>query len=166
MNNKTEKKEICPRCLANDRECDEIKKILDNPPPISKNLVEAFKKYGAETTTPKPNGWEEEFDKLTDTSSCPDGGCKEANEWLKNNKTLYSDEVYGEPMFDLDEDKIKAFIRQAVTKAEDNMRKRCVEALPKDTSDYIEELGLTIENPSKKEFLYQATQNINNLDKE
>lgn len=108
--------------------------------------------------------WEEEFDKLTDTSSCPDGGCTEANEWLKNNKTLYSDEVYGEPMFDLDEDKIKAFIRQAVTQAEDNMRKRCVEALPKklvvvDKYDrpFVEGFNQAID---------KATQNINNLDKE
>ncbi|MBU1142019.1 MAG: hypothetical protein KKH92_00070 [Firmicutes bacterium] len=74
-----------------------------------------------------------EFDKLTNTIDCPDElyGKDSATEWLKNNKTLYSDEVYGEPMFDLDEDKVKQFLTDQIEKAVEETIKEDIEIIKK-----------------------------------
>jgi hypothetical protein len=59
----------------------------------------------------------EEFDKLTPyPEDCGDNYC-EQKEWLKKNNHLYDNEVYNEPMYDLSEDKIKAFLLQAIDRA-------------------------------------------------
>ncbi len=65
--------------------------------------------------TGNDESWEVQWDKMTDTSKIPDG-ISEASLWLKEHteEHLYDNYVYGEPMFDLSEKKIKDFIQKAV----------------------------------------------------
>lgn len=99
----------------------------------------------------KPNGWKEEIIRLVDeyATNWEDWGC------------------LGERLLEL----IAKQRTQAILSAEDNMRKRCVEALPKERNlnTKFPTFGVNRENESWirgfNVAIDQATQNINNLDK-
>ncbi len=65
------------------------------------------------SNTLRSEEWEIEFDKLTEHETFYD--CESAIEWVKNNKTLFSEEVYPESEFELDFDKVKSFITKLLT---------------------------------------------------
>ena len=52
--------------------------------------------------------WREEFEKLTPDNSS--AGYEKQKEWLKNNLHLFTGDMYDEPAYTLDKDKIESFI--------------------------------------------------------
>ena len=52
--------------------------------------------------------WREQFEKLTPDNSS--AGYEKQKEWLKNNLHLFTEDMYDEPAYTLDKDKIESFI--------------------------------------------------------
>ena len=65
--------------------------------------------------------WREEFEKLT-----PDNisaGYEKQKEWLKNNLHLFTGDMYDEPAYTLDKDKIESFIESLLKSKQEEMEK-------------------------------------------
>lgn len=76
-----------------------------------------------------------QFDEMTDTHEFPEH-ISGANEWLQEHSKehLYENDVYGEPMFDLSPDKVRAFLIQSLLSRDEEIAKMCEEYV----NDYCE----------------------------
>ena len=92
----------------------------------------------------------EEFDKMTpDEIPCSTDDLYEkggVSEWLKENTVnhLFSDGIYGEPMCDLDKDKISDWLKSALTRIHNSALKEIEERMPKDKQCLFKNTGSNI----------------------